>query len=222
MNKTSNRVTHSEAPSGTKKNILLGSIILVWLSATLLGLWWFQQQTIRPFINTDDDPRMWQAAQVEPLFQAALEQLPQNSADVVLFHFWNPDCLCNQVSQRHFDGILQQFDASELSVVVITSTRTRAEQIAEFRRLNGERMSLLQLSPETLPLSASPGLALFNKVENQYEMGYFGAYGFGALCTVANDDFFPNIIRNLQQGPYGPFMNVAGDGCFCAWNPAAH
>ena len=210
MNTTSN---------ASRKNFLIGSLVGVWLVATLLGLWWFQQQTVRPFISADDDTRLWQAQQVEPLFSTALQQLPQdNQADVVLFHFWNPDCLCNQVSQRHFNGILRQFNQQQLRVIAITSTSTSDEQIREFNKLNGERIDLIQLSPQQLPLSASPGLALFNKVDDQYHMGYFGAYGFGALCTVANDDFFPNIIRNMQKGRYGPFMNVAGDGCFCGWD----
>lgn len=193
-------------------------MIGLWLSATLLGLWWFQQQTIRPFISDSDDPRLWQANQVEPLFQSVLQQLPDdNKNNVILLHFWNPSCLCNQVSQRHFNGILQSFDNQTLRVVAITSTTTSAEQVADFKRLNGDRIELIQMAPERLPLSSSPGLALFNNLNGDYQMGYFGAYGFGALCTVANDDFFPNIIRNLTKGPYGPFMNVAGDGCFCAW-----
>ena len=212
MNTTSN---------ASRKNFLIGSLITIWLAATLLGLWWFQQQTIRPFISANDDARLWQAAEVESLFQSAVVRLPADmAADVVLFHFWNPDCLCNQVSQRHFNGILREFDQQQLRVVAITSTTTSTEQIEDFKRLNGERIDLIQLSPQELPLSASPGLALFNRIDGEYRMGYFGAYGFGALCTVANDDFFPNIIRNLKKGPYGPFMNVAGDGCFCAWNPA--
>jgi len=207
--------------STTAKHWLIGTLIVVWLFATLLGLWWFQQQTIRPFIGADDDSRLWQAEQVQALFRPALAQLPQaTTADVVLLHFWNPDCLCNQVSQRHFNGILNAFDGNQLSVIAITSTNTSQQRIDDFRRLNGDRIGLLQISPEQLPLSASPGLALFNRVEGGYQMGYFGAYGFGALCTVANDDFFPNIIRHLQQGPYGPFMNVAGNGCFCQWDTA--
>lgn len=201
------------------KELIIGLSVLLWLTLTLLGLWWFQQQTLRPFIAPEDDARLWQAQATEALFQTVLQQLPADSSDVVLLHFWNPDCLCNQVSQRHFNGILEAFNSDELSVIAITSEHTSAEQIAEFNRLNGQRMTLLQIPAAQLPLSASPGLALFNRVNGEYRMGYFGAYGFGALCSVANDDFFPNIIRNLQRGPYGPFMNVAGDGCFCSWEP---
>ena len=209
MNTTSN---------DTRKNLLIGSLIAIWLFATLLGLWWFQQQTIRPFISAEDDQRLWQAKQVEQLLQSAVAQIPgDNQADVVLFHFWNPDCLCNQVSQRHFNGILREFNQQQLRVMAITSTNTSAEQIAEFNQLNSDRIDLIQVAPEQLPLSASPGLALFNRIDGKFRMGYFGAYGFGALCTVANDDFFPNIVRKMKQGPYGPFVNVAGDGCFCSW-----
>lgn len=210
----------NDASNTPRKNLLIGSLIIAWLAATLFGLWWFQQQSIRPFISTDDNPALWQTKAVNQMFQTTLAQLPQadNQADVVLFHFWNPDCLCNQVSQRHFSGILSQFDRQQLRIIALTPASTSQQQIDEFLRLNGERIELLQVDNIQLPLSASPGLALFNRVAGQgYQLGYFGAYGFGALCSVANDDFFPNIIRNLIKGPYGPFINVAGDGCFCAW-----
>lgn len=219
----------NDASNTPRKNFLIGSLIIIWLAATLFGLWWFQQQTIRPFISTTDNPGLWQAKAVEKMFQSTLKQLPDRSsnANVVLFHFWNPSCLCNQVSQRHFNGILSAFDKQQLRVIALTPSTTSQQQIDDFLQLNGKRIELLQTDDLDLPLSASPGLALFNRVKSkdsdsdissEYRMGYFGAYGFGALCTVANDDFFPNIIRKMQKGPYGPFVNVAGDGCFCAWD----
>jgi len=197
------------------KTLLLSLFILLWLGATLAGLWWFQKQNIRPFVAPEDDHRFWQAAQAEPLLQKLFNSLPPSDA-VTLIHFWNPDCLCNQISQRHFDGLIYGFTKEQLRIVVMAAPNVTDEQLKQFRELNGKRMEVVR-APDNFRLPASPGLALFS---SDGDLGYFGAYGFGALCSVANDDFFPNIVRSLANEGYGPFVNVAGSGCFCAWPSA--
>lgn len=200
--------------SHSRKNAWLMALIIVWLLATSAALWWFQSQSVRPFIDTEDDVRFWQAQQVNALLQPLLTQLPSpNAQQVTLLYFWNPDCLCNQLSQRHLDDLLKRFSAEQLRVVAVTPANISQTLISEFKRLNGERIELMS-APSSLPLPSSPALALFDA---EHQLGYFGAWGFGALCTVASDDFFPNIVRALQQDGYGPFANVAGSGCFCAW-----
>ena len=44
--------TASDAP-GRKKTLLVSVLIFVWLTGSLLGLWWFQQQSLRPFVGAD-------------------------------------------------------------------------------------------------------------------------------------------------------------------------
>lgn len=210
------------ATASPAKNVWLALLVSIWLAATMAGLWWFQQQNVRPFVAVTDDARFWQASQINQMLQPLLLQLPSNQTalsaanhQVTLLHFWNPDCLCNQLSQRHFDGLISQFKADQLRIVVVAAPGTSDEQLLQFKQLNGSRMEVIR-QPQgiDLPLPSSPALALLSP---QGELGYFGAYGFGALCTVANDDFFPNIVRELSTKGYGPFANVAGDGCFCAW-----
>lgn len=201
-------------PSSTAKPFWLSLLIIVWLGATLAGLWWFQQQNVRPFIGTDDDARFWQASRISEQLTPLLQTLPLAAAQqVTLLHFWNPGCLCNQLSQRHFDALLREFSHDALRVLAIAPASATDDELAAFRRLNGSRMEIIRADAGfTLP--TSPALALFGP---DSAMGYFGAWGFGALCTVADDDFFPSMVRALQTGAYGPFANVAGDGCFCAW-----
>jgi hypothetical protein len=106
-----------------------------------------------------------------------------------------------------------------LRAIALAPASITTEQIDDFQRLNGQRMELLVLKPEDEPpLSASPGLALY-KVEhgNAYQLSYYGAYGFGALCTLSEDSLFINMVNDMKQGSYGPFINVAGSGCFCPW-----
>jgi hypothetical protein len=191
-----------------------------WLSAglmalfmlTLLGLWWFQQQAVRPFITSDDATDYWQAEGVAQRLAPLWQQLPPTELPT-LMHFWNPDCLCNQVSQRHYSSLLAQFDSDQLRVVVVAAHTSSEQQRRELKALNPDRLQVITAEPG-LQLPSSPALALFHA---SGELAYFGAYGFGALCTVADDQLFPTLVRRLQQEPYGPFMSVAGDGCFCAW-----
>ncbi|WP_430462623.1 DUF6436 domain-containing protein [Thalassolituus sp. LLYu03] len=219
------------ASASAAKTALLFGLIVIWLMATLAGLWWFQQKNVRAFVGAGDDAAYWRAEEVEQRLQPLLQALPAaQPGQVTLLHFWNPGCLCNQLSQRHFDALIHQFDASQLRILVVAPASLSNDAEAEFNRLNGSRMTLVretvfrsnhdetqpgnQPQPQPLNLPASPAVALFGA---DGKLGYFGAYGFGALCTVANDDFFPNIVRSLQTGHYGPFANVAGSGCFCAW-----
>lgn len=200
------------------KNLAISALLVLWLVATLAGLWWFQQQNVRPFISNNDDARFWQAAHVQAALEPLLSEdsstsISANPKRVTLLNFWNPSCLCNQLSQRHFEGLFKQFDANALRIITIAPANTSDDEIAAFIKLNGERMSIVR-APADFSLPTSPAVALFN---HEQQLGYFGAWGFGALCTVASDDFFPNIVRALQNDRYGPFVNVAGNGCFCAW-----
>lgn len=214
---TSSPSTSSQSRQSTTRTLLLYLLIGGWLVATMAGLWWFQQKSVRPFVAADDDPRFWQARPtaelLAPLFASLEAPLP---GQVTMFHFWNPDCLCNQISQRHFEGLVKSFTPQQLRIIVVAPASVSDSQAAEFTRLNGQRMTLIR-EPYPLALPVSPALALFNAAG---QMGYFGAYGFGALCTVSNDDFFPNIVRQLSSNEYGPFVNVAGSGCFCPWPKA--
>jgi len=206
-------------PLAQYKHVILAIVVALWLIATAVGLWWFQSQTIRPFLPQDQPPPAANTVQ-----QQLTEWLQQHDAGgqapVTLLHFWNPDCLCNQVSKRHFDGLLASTTEQQLRIIVVAPAITDAKTLEEFRRLNSPRLQLVQLQADDFAPVASPSLALLSRdssAPSGYRLGYYGAYGFGALCSVASDDFFPNIVRKMTEGAYGPFLNVAGSGCFCEW-----
>src|SRR5690606_513087 len=153
---------HSPAASGQPhKAFWLSLLIIIWLAATLAGLWWFQQQNVRPFIGADDDARFWQASQAEQLLQPILAPLPAPAAGQgALLQFWNPGCLCNQLSQRHFDALLHLFKADSLRVVAVGPASASDEDLQAFLRLDRERMDIVRAATGfTVP--ASPALALF-------------------------------------------------------------
>jgi hypothetical protein len=205
-------LTSSSAPS-SQRNLVLGIVVIFWLIATAILLWWFQSRSIQSFLPAEQNPATLQPLMVEQMLQPLLAPAQQRTA-VTLVHFWNPDCLCNQISRRHFDSLTQAFSAQQLAILVIAPTNTSDQQIDDFRRLNGSRMEIRRMPADQHWLPSSPSLAL---VRADGSLGYFGAYGFGALCSISTEDFFPNIVRQMEQGSYGPFMNMAGSGCFCRW-----
>ena len=203
----------SSVPKQQHRNLVLGIVVILWLTATAILLWWFQSRSIQPFLAADQNPALVQAQAIEQRLKPWLPD-SANPAAVTLIHFWNPDCLCNQVSSRHFEGLVKQFSASELDILVVVPASTSEQQIDGFTRLNGSRMRIMRLPADQNWVPASPALALMRA---DGHLGYFGAYGFGALCSVSDEDFFPNIVRQMSAGLYGPFTNMAGSGCFCRW-----
>lgn len=204
-------VTHS-----TRKVTLITSLVILWLAGSLFGLWWFQQQSIRPFVQATDDPAARNLALVSAKFSNLYDRLSSaNPTDVTIIHLWNPQCLCNNISARHTKAILEAFTPEQLNFVMLAPASTSDDTLNEARQLNPTATVIRQHPDDSIPLTASPALAVFNP---EGKMAYFGAYGFGALCSLSDDDLFTNMVTALLNGEsYGPFLNIAGSGCFCAW-----
>lgn len=199
-------------------NWLIIGLFSVWVIATVLGLWWFQQSKLKAFIDFDDDPRFYQPAKINQFIQPYIDQLePALPGQQTLFHFWRSDCICNRVSQRHFSRLLQNFDQQALRIVIIAHPDSQDEDINELQLLNGNRLEVIRALPELKVLPSSPALAILN---DQHQLGYFGPYGFGAFCTSNEDDFLSSLVTDLSltdQHEAPTFINVIGEGCFCSW-----
>lgn len=197
-------------------NWLIISLFSVWIGATLLGLWWFQQANLKSFITAEDDTRFYQPKAVETLLTPYLNQLPPALKNQqTLLHFWRPDCLCNRVSQRHFSRLLNDFTKEELRIIIIAHPNSRDEEINNLQALNGNRLSVIRAQDDLLQLPSSPALALMN---TDNKLGYFGPYGFGAFCTSNEDGFLTSVVQQMAgDTPLNTFTNVIGKGCFCSW-----
>lgn len=199
-------------------NWLIIALFSIWVVATVLGLWWFQQSKLKAFIGSEDDPRFYQPAKINQFIRPYIDHLePALPGQQTLFHFWRSDCLCNRVSQRHFNRLLQNFNSEELRIVIIAHPDSTEEDIQRLQQLNGNRLQVIRAQPELKVLPSSPALAILNE---QHQLGYFGPYGFGAFCTSNEDDFLSSLVRDLSltdQNEAPTFINVIGEGCFCSW-----
>lgn len=200
----------------TLPNWLVIALFSVWVMATLLGLWWFQQVKLKSFIGAEDDTRYYQPRAIENLFSPYLEQLPPaKEQQQTLLHFWRADCLCNRISQRHFSQLLSEFTPEQLRIVIIAHPDTQQQEIEDLQHLNGDRLEIIRAEKNLLSLPSSPSLALFN---GDNKLGYFGPYGFGAFCTSSEDSFLPKLVNRMSvESQLISFTNVIGEGCFCSW-----
>lgn len=205
-----------EPESNTPKtlpNWLLITLFSSWILATLVGLWWFQSTQVKPFIENNDDVAFFQAQSIDKLLQPYLKNTGAPlDGQRTLLHFWRPDCLCNRVSQRHFSDLVSQYSSEQLRIIIIAHPASSDEDINALLKLNGDRFTVIRAEDSLLSLPSSPSLAIF---DDQGEFNYFGAYGFGAFCTVRDDGFLSSIIDTKKSVS---FTNVIGDGCFCSWN----
>lgn len=197
-------------------NWLIVTLFSAWISATLLGLWWFQQANLKSFITSQDETLFYQPMAIESLFAPYLDELPAPLENQqTLLHFWRPDCLCNRVSQRHFSRLLINFTAEELRIIIVAHPNSSREEIAQLQKLNGDRLTVIRAKDDLLALPSSPSLALMN---SDNKLGYFGPYGFGAFCTSNDEGFLSSIVTEMaSDNPLNTFTNVIGQGCFCSW-----
>lgn len=195
------------------------------------GSWWYSNQQIRPFIEADDRISLaindiktgWQQLilgsktesfeNITTLSSLNNTEINQNGS-LILIHLWNPNCFCNQLSARHLAPLLDKYNNDELKLWVLTPVTTTEQQINEYQKLNPRIEKIIRTNGKEQSLTASPGLAL---ASSGGELHYYGAYGFGALCTPSGENFFSNLIQRIKRGVKGPFLNIAGKGCFCDW-----
>ncbi len=210
----------------------LGLIIMAVLMASLLfaSLNYFDGNKERPFIPSTTTAEKLDLEHITGQWQQLIKrhhredfittnlvgsEEEKSASPLILIHLWNPGCLCNAVSQRHVNEVLNEFDQSQVKLWVVTPESTSQRQMDQFKSLNPRVEKIIRLTKElNMPLTSSPGLAIAN---TDGQLNYYGAYGFGMDCTPSGENFFANMINNIQAGAVGPFLNIAGNGCFCPW-----
>lgn len=194
-------------------SVYIKLLLFIALSSVAFAMWWFSLDSVRPFIQSENNDVFLQPTLISKQLNQLISQQepPADKEQVTLVHFWNPDCLCNTLSQRHFDDLMAEYPKSELRVFVVAPSSITAEKEAEFNRLNGTRMNLIK---SDLPFPSSPALAL---LDSQLNIGYYGPYGFGAFCTPTSNSFFSELVKLYKEEASAFYMNVIGEGCYCDW-----
>ena len=181
------------------KRILISSLALVWLSALLAALWWYQNRYIRPFeLRTE-------------LFSASQLRLPSELAGpgpIRLVHFWDPACPCNIGNQQHLADLLEHFVPLGVKFNAVQRAGSQGQLPEPLQRI-----SAINALPGSDQLPASPAVAIW---DSSGQLAYFGPYSEGANCNSANS-FIEPVLEALLDGRNVLANQTLAAGCFCDW-----
>lgn len=181
------------------QRLLLAGCGLLWLSALLSALWWYQNRYIRPFELRSE------------LFSATHLRLPAELAGpgpVRMLHFWDPACPCNIGNQQHLAELVAHFAPLGVSFYAVQKPATQG-QLPDLL----SNITTLRLPPGAEQLPASPAVAIWDQ---QGRLAYFGPYSEGATCTASNSFIEPVLEALLNEQPVHATQTLAS-GCFCDW-----
>jgi hypothetical protein len=180
-------------------HILAWSLLAVWLSASLAGLWWFGRAQLQPFtVDTAQFRHLLDGARVPDRIAHALG-LDATAGRVTLLHFGDADCRCDRTGRRHLQRLRQRFTATGMHFVEVAPDRAA-------------------LFAGWLPVQSVPAAVVLDR--NQ-RVAYFGPYGSGATCLKGDAVQVERALTRALDGSAGsPRLDLLGVGCYCP-GPAA-
>lgn len=170
------------------KRIWIASVLVVWLVASAVTLWWFQFRHISRF---DEHWVTFKGSQIFASVQlGAIE-------NYLVVHFVDPKCPCSRFSVGH-----------------IADLETRLGGRVEFVDYRRMGLSDARLRPlKNIAVPAGPAVGIWNK---SGQLSYFGPYSGGAVCGEG-EDYVTRIIDSLDDGGEPQWLNQEAVGCFCQW-----
>jgi len=186
-------------PLPSRKSLLVGLLVLAWLTAMASAFWWYQARYIRPFADTT------------ALFSGDPLRLPAELAGpgpIRLVHFWDPACPCNVGNQQHLAELIARFASQGVVFYAVQKPGSQGQ-------LPDTLSALKPLSqfPGAEQLPASPAVGIWDK---DGKLAYFGPYSEGATCTSSNSFIEPILEALAQNRPINATHTLAV-GCFCPW-----
>lgn len=181
-----------------RKTLVIASIIVLWIIAMLVALWWYQARFIRPFSEST------------AIFSGQELQLPPSLAGagaVRLVHFWEPACPCNVGNQQHLAEMMEEFKG-KVEFYHLQKPNTKGQLPPILNQMNH-----LAGLPGAEQLPASPAVAIWDQ---SGQLAYFGPYSEGAVCNSSNS-FIEPILNALLEGRSVAASNTLAVGCFCDW-----
>lgn len=203
----------------------MGCLVAAWLAAMAYAFWWFLVRDLRPFYQQPQEQyALFESAEMASHLSSFLQQegdLERSGGQVVVVHFWDPDCLCSRFNNSHVRSLIDDFGNRGVKfLIVLSSTSEQRERVWQKGRELFPSATLI--SSRTLALTtsipASPSTAI---IDSQGRLAYFGPYSLGGLCLSSDDGFVETILSTLLAGGQSELNTISGFGCFCAWREKA-
>ena len=194
-------------------------VFVIWVVGTSVAMFLFQGKNLRLFYEDEDKIQVFfEGGELSNTLQEYLSSYTSlNSGAAYVFHFWNPDCSCDQANSEHVKTLITNY--SENTVFFVVSSPEHYNEYLEqwsdvlpYDRVEFIAYDDLQLSVE---LPATPAAAV---VQASGKMNYFGPYSEGGVCLPNEEGIVEGVLDSILAGnsKYYPF--TAGYGCYCPWN----
>lgn len=196
---------------GQKRNLLALLVLVVWLSATAFGFWWFQFKDLRGFAD-----EQWQERAVRFMGRDLQAELVLNVSEhikdneIVVVNFFQPGCQCNKFNISHLEELKVRYASRVRFLHLVPEGASDLADLAVLRN-SGEVVSVSTTLKKYIP--AAPSAAVLGP---QDQLIYFGPYSEGAVCGQGKN-LVETIVDKSLEGEIKSWLNMRAYGCFCDW-----
>lgn len=189
-------------------------LLLLWLIAMGVLLWWFSLGQLRQFNDENtvihfDGENVSQAIN-DLLTIAGLDE----TEGITLLHFRDSRCPCTLSNDQHLQEIIQDYSARGINFLVIDKNEVENYLSSSFSSsLYHIQLSNIPIASDIHRLPSSPAVGI---VDANGDLAYFGPYSLGAFCNAA-DGFVETTLDLLLDQQKVSNLNTVGIGCFCPW-----
>ena len=168
------------------------SIIAVWFSIVLVGLWWLIDARLVWFDSNGRLQQQFSQANFEHQLNQRLQTIDADLSSTVI-HVTDANCSCNWRTRGHqqaVDRLITQYHGRNVYVDI-----TQHPELKPF-------------------IPATPAIIMF---DNRAELMYLGPYADGAFCnseTSFVEHLNPAISTNVKS-QQGGWVNTVAKGCYC-------
>ena len=191
-------------------------MVAVWLAAIVAAFYWYFWQFVRPF----DAGQLYPNGQVveQPLLSTLnpyIEQSPD--AEILVFHWLKPDCLCSRFSGVTISGLAAADKGSSTRHWVLTppgQSEAAGQILPETADLTIRALGERQYRQSLTAVPAAPSAVVYYRKTGT--ISYLGPHSSGVVCG-SGTGFVELVLNNLQHGFDPQLYELEQKGCFCAW-----
>ncbi|UAA38278.1 hypothetical protein KIH87_16555 [Paraneptunicella aestuarii] len=212
--------TQVDSESKVPASILI--LFTFWVLGTSVAMFLFQGKDLRLFYQNEQQMQVFfeggEFSQALNTYLSSYSGLDSSKAYV--FHFWNPDCTCDQANSEHVRSLITNY--SENTVFFVVSSHEHYEAYLEqwLNVLPYERVEFVAYEKLALEIEppATPAVAV---VQASGKMNYFGPYSEGGVCLPNENGIVEGVLDSIFDGKSKYYPFTSGYGCYCPWKSRA-
>lgn len=190
-----------------------------WIVGTSVAMFLFQRQDLRLFYQDETQMEVFFEG---GSFEKGLKKYVDSYGgiqgnEVHVFHFWNPDCSCDQSNSEHVRELITNYAQNTIFYIVSSGVHYQRyleqwKDVLPYYRFKFVDYEELELQDD---LPATPAAAV---MQSSGKLNYFGPYSEGGVCLPNEDGLVEGVLDSILSGQSKYYPFTTGFGCYCPWN----